>query len=127
MLLVDRDREFNLTKDVIANSLETMLVEVPVPPLLIQHSLDKIRDHHPALNSFLSNITAKVSLSQKSEARDVTPLYAYFGVEGEPKAVLEIVPKELSGRTSLLLIGTSRGTCSLFSMDALKWLTNLYG
>ena len=131
-----------LTKDVYANAIEALLSEKPNPPaLLMEHSLDKIRDQHPVLTSFIANVTAKMGAGQ--ERLDLLPAHAFFGLESGPTSILEFSlqlgpdsnannpaksntnTQELS--THFLLVGLSNGTCSLFSLDSFKMIGNLFG
>ena len=138
--MLDRDSEFHLTKDVYANAIEALLSEKPRPPaLLMEHSLDKVRDQHPVLTSFIANVTAKMGAGQ--ERPDLLPAHAFFGLESGPTSLLEFSlhlgpdsnannpaesnTQELS--THFLLVGLSNGTCSLFSLDSFKMIGNLFG
>jgi symplekin len=60
LLMVDQSKEFNLTKEVFANSIEQLIEEEPFPPLLF-HSFQKIYENYPALNGFLSNVFVKLA------------------------------------------------------------------
>ncbi|KAI1712308.1 symplekin [Ditylenchus destructor] len=75
LLMVDSTREFNLSKEHFANSIEALIEDVPMPALLF-HSLQKINENYPALNGFLSNVFVK--LSQKkvwSESSELWPAF----------------------------------------------------
>ncbi|KAL3096947.1 hypothetical protein niasHS_002663 [Heterodera schachtii] len=60
ILLVDANREFTIGKDVLANTVETLLNDEPLPPVLF-HTIQRIHENHPALNGFLSNVLVKIA------------------------------------------------------------------
>uniref|UniRef100_A0A915DGI2 Symplekin C-terminal domain-containing protein n=1 Tax=Ditylenchus dipsaci TaxID=166011 RepID=A0A915DGI2_9BILA len=75
LLMVDQAKEFNLNKEVFANSIEHLIEEVPMPSLLF-HSLQKVHENYPALNGFLSNVFVK--LAQKKIWTDNAELWTAF-------------------------------------------------
>uniref|UniRef100_A0A914HYH0 Symplekin C-terminal domain-containing protein n=1 Tax=Globodera rostochiensis TaxID=31243 RepID=A0A914HYH0_GLORO len=60
ILLVDANKEFTIGKDVLANTVETLLNDDPLPPVLF-HTIQRIHENHPALNGFLSNVLIKIA------------------------------------------------------------------
>jgi hypothetical protein len=124
---VDRDGDFRLTKDVFASALEELFGQKPAPPaLLTEHSLDRIRDQHPSLSGFISNMIAKLEAAQKKSK--FSPTYTHFGLDSEPSSLLEVVgPSPLNQMGNYLLVGTNGGSCHLFSLDTFKMVGPLYG
>ena len=60
LLLIDKAKEFNLSKDVYASAIENLVDDQPFPTLLF-HTLQKIHENYASLNSFLGNMIFKIA------------------------------------------------------------------
>ena len=55
LLLVDKTKEFNLTKDTFASAIESIMEDTPLPPLIF-HTLQKIYENYRPLHDFLAKV-----------------------------------------------------------------------
>src|SRR5687768_17426092 len=76
LLLLDKDKEYQLTKDMFAQAIE-QLIEVDPFPQIIFHTFQKLHEHYSALNGFLSNVLVKVAQKRvwEQNQKDLWPQF----------------------------------------------------
>lgn len=99
LLLVDHTKDFNLTKDVFANSIEVLIDSSNLPlPSLLFHTIQKIQENYPALNGFLANVLTKIA--EKKVWKDNKELWQTFlkcakAVGSVAYSVCQLIQKKL--------------------------------
>ena len=81
LLLEDPNKEYSLSKDVLASAVEALLKESPFPVLLF-HTVQRIHEQHAALNGFLSNVLVKIAQqkpwAEEDQGNSKNPLWPKF-------------------------------------------------